>query len=279
MLASFLLSLREGLEAALIIGIVLGALRKLHRGELTSTVWAGAISAILVSVGVGIGLFAVGVELEGKAEQIFEGLTMLLAAGVLTWMIFWMNRQSRNIKSELEAGVTKTVSSTDKRGLFWLAFLAVVREGIELALFLAAAAFASTTQSTVLGALLGLGTAALLGWTFFATTLRLDLRRFFQVTGILLILFAAGLVAHGVHELNEAGIIPAIIDPLWNANAIIPETSFIGTILYTLFGYNATPTLTEMLAYFGYLAAVLIGLKLANQRAERAEALPIQSQA
>jgi high-affinity iron transporter len=279
MLASFLLSLREGLEAALIIGIVLGALRKLQRGELTSTVWAGAISAILVSVGVGIGLFVVGVELEGKAEQIFEGLTMLLAAGVLTWMIFWMNRQSRNIKSELEAGVTKTVSSTDKRGLFWLAFLAVVREGIELALFLAAAAFASTTQSTVLGALLGLGTAALLGWTFFATTLRLDLRRFFQVTGVLLILFAAGLVAHGVHELNEAGIIPAIIDPLWNANAIIPETSFIGTIFYTLFGYNATPTLTEMLAYFGYLAAVLIGLKLANQHAERADALPVQSQA
>jgi high-affinity iron transporter len=278
MLASFLLSLREGLEAALIIGIVLGVLRKLHRHELTSTVWAGVISAILVSIAVGVGLFAIGVELEGQAEQVFEGLTLFLAAGVLTWMIFWMNSQSRNIKSELEAGVTIAVSSTDRRGLFWLAFLAVVREGIELALFLTAAAFASTTQSTVVGALLGLGTAALLGWTLFATTLRLDLRRFFQATGILLILFAAGLVAHGVHELNEAGIIPAIIDPLWNANAFIPETSFIGTILKTLFGYNATPTLTEMLAYFGYLAAVIISLRFANQRAEKAGPLPIQSQ-
>jgi high-affinity iron transporter len=107
----------------------------------------------------------------------------------------------------------------------------------------------------------------------------LDLRRFFKVTGVLLILFAAGLVAHGVHELNEAGIIPAIIDPIWNTNVIIPETSFVGVILKTLFGYNATPTLTEMLAYFGYLAAVLIGLKFANQRAEKADALPVQSQA
>jgi len=131
----------------------------------------------------------------------------------------------------------------------------------------------------VIGALLGLGTAALLGWTLFATTLRLDLRCFFQVTGILLILFAAGLVAHGVHELNEAGIIPAVIDPLWNANAVIPEASFVGTILKTLFGYNATPTLTEMLAYFGYLAGVLIGLRLSNRRAEKAESLPAQSQA
>jgi len=244
-----------------------------------STVWAGVISATIVSIIIGAGLFIIGVELEGQAEQIFEGLTMFLAAGVLTWMIFWMNRQSRNIKSELEAGVTKTVSSTDKRGLFWLAFLAVVREGIELALFLTAAAFASTTQSTVLGALLGLGTAALLGWTLFATTLRLDLRRFFQVTGVLLILFAAGLVAHGVHELNEAGIIPAIIDPIWNANVVIPETSFVGMILKTLFGYNATPTLTEMLAYFGYLAAVIFGLRFANQRAEKAKTLPNQSQA
>jgi high-affinity iron transporter len=279
MLASYLLSLREGLEAALIIGIVLGSLKKLNRNDLTPTVWAGAASAAIVSLIAGIVLFVIGVELEGQAEQIFEGLTMFLAAGVLTWMIFWMNRQSRNIKGELEAGVTKSVSVADKRGLFWLAFLAVVREGIELALFLTAAAFASTTQFTVIGALLGLGTAALLGWTLFATTLRLDLRRFFQVTGILLILFAAGLVAHGVHELNEAGIIPAVIDPLWNANTVIPEASFVGTILKTLFGYNATPTLTEMLAYFGYLTGVLIGLRLSNRRAEKTESLPAQSQA
>jgi len=277
-LASFLLSLREGLEAALIIGIVLGALRKLHRPGLTPTVWAGAFSAILVSLLAGIGLYAIGFELEGPAEMVFEGLTMLLAAGVLTWMIFWMSRQARNIKGNLEAGVSKTVTAADKRGLFWLAFLAVVREGIELALFLTAAAFAATAQSTVIGALLGVSAAALLGWSLFASTLRLDLRRFFRVTGILLILFSAGLVAHGVHEFIEAGILPALIDPLWNLNVLLPGTSFIGTVLGTLFGYSPDPSLTEMLAYFGYLAVVLVALRRKNKRAEEAKALVTQSQ-
>ncbi len=278
MLASYLLALREGLEAALIIGIVLGALRKLQRNDLAPTVWAGVLSAVIVSLVAGLGLYMIGVELEGQAEEIFEGLTMLLAAGVLTWMIFWMNRQSHNIKADLEHGVSRTVSAADKRGLFWLAFLAVVREGIELALFLTAATFASSAESTVIGALLGLGTAVLLGWTLFATTVRLDLHRFFQVTGVLLILFAAGLVAHGVHELVEAGLLPALIDPVWDVNALIPETSFLGMILKTLFGYNADPTLTEMLAYFGYLIAVVIGLRVINKRAEKAEALITQSQ-
>jgi high-affinity iron transporter len=271
MLASYLLSLREGLEAALIISIVLGVLRKLNRQDLSSTVWAGVVSAIVVSLTAGIGLYAIGIELEGQAEEIFEGLTMLLAAGVLTWMIFWMNRQARTIKSDLESGVTRSVKASDKRGLFWLAFLAIVREGIELALFLTAATFATSPQATLVGTLLGLSTAVLLGWALFTTTLRLDLRRFFQVTGILLIFFAAGLVAHGVHELNEAGTIPAVIDPLWDISAFLPEATFIGTLLKTLFGYNANPSMTEMLAYFGYLAAVAIGLRTTNKRAEKAE--------
>jgi high-affinity iron transporter len=273
MLASYLLSLREGLEAALIISIVLGALRKLNRQDLSSTVWAGVACAIVVSLAAGIGLYAIGIELEGQAEMIFEGLTMLLAAGVLTWMIFWMNRQARTVKTDLESGVTRSVKASDKRGLFWLAFLAVVREGIELALFLTAATFATSAQSTAIGALLGLGTAVLLGWMLFATTLRLDLRRFFQVTGALLILFAAGLVVHGVHELVEAGLLLAIIDPVWDISTLIPETSFFGIMLKTLFGYNANPTLMEMLAYFGFLAAVFLGLRATNKRVEKAEAI------
>jgi high-affinity iron transporter len=279
MLPSFLLSLREGLEAALIISIVLGVLRKLNRQDLSSTVWAGVASAIVVSLAAGVGLYAIGVELEGQAEMIFEGLTMLLAAGVLTWMIFWMNRQARTIKSEMESGVTRSVKASDKRGLFWLAFLAIVREGIELALFLTAATFATSAQAMLMGTLLGLSTAILLGWALFTTTIRLDLRRFFQVTGILLILFAAGLVANGVHELNEAGVIPSLIDPVWDISGLIPETTFIGTLLKTLFGYNANPSLTEMLAYFGYLAAVVIGLRATNKRAKNAESMTAQLQA
>ncbi|MBM3151526.1 MAG: hypothetical protein FJZ96_04865 [Chloroflexi bacterium] len=265
MFPSYILSLREGLEAALIIGIVLGALRQVRHLELKPALWAGTASAILVSLAAGIGLSLLGFSLEGKAEQVFEGITMLLAAGILTWMIFWMNRQSHNLKGNLETGVTRAAAGSGKRAIFALAFFAVVREGIELALFLTAAAFASDANQTILGALLGLGTAVLLGWSLFATTVRLDLRRFFQVTGFLLILFAAGLIAHGVHEFNEVGWIPALIEHVWDVNAIMDETSTFGLLLKALFGYNGNPSLTEMLAYAAYFVAILFGLRLANK--------------
>jgi high-affinity iron transporter len=265
MLPTFLLSLREGLEAALIIGIVLGALTKIRRDDLSSAVWLGTLSAIGVSILTAVLLTTFGMSLEETAEQIFEGITMLIAAGILTWMIFWMRKQARFLKSELEAGVNKAAASTGKRAMFWLAFVAVVREGVELALFITAAFFAGdqsqvTTNiiQTLAGTILGLGTAALLGWTLFATTVRLDLRRFFQVTGILLILFAAGLVAHGVHEFNEVGWIPVVVEHIWDVNSIIDETSLGGQLLRTLFGYNGNPSLTEMIAYFAYLIVVSI---------------------
>jgi high-affinity iron transporter len=265
MLPTYLLSLREGLEAALIIGIVLGAVNKIRRADLVPSVWLGTLSAVIVSILTAALLTSFGMSLEERAEQIFEGITMLLAAGILTWMIFWMGKQARFLKSELEAGVNKAAASTGKSAVFWLAFMAVVREGIELAIFVTAAFFAvnaSEANSNVIqvlaGTILGLGTSALLGYTIFATTLRLDLRRFFQVTGLLLILFAAGLVAHGVHEFNEVGWIPAIVEHVWDVNMILDENSFAGQLLKTLFGYNGNPSLTEILAYFAYLVTVVI---------------------
>jgi high-affinity iron transporter len=268
MLPSYLLSLREGIEAALIIGIVLGALRQMRRMDLSSAVWIGVISASALSVLAGVLLTTLGLGFEGQAEQIFEGITMLLAAAVLTWMIFWMSRQARNIKGELESGVHKAAFEGGKRGLFALAFLAVLREGIELALFLVASVFASDVQGTLIGAFLGLGTAILLGWSLFATTVRLDLRRFFQVTGFLLILFAAGLVAHGVHEFNEAGLIPSVIEHVWDVNPILDENSTLGSMFKALFGYNGNPSLTEVLAYFAYFVAIFFGLRLFDRRSE-----------
>jgi high-affinity iron transporter len=265
MLPTYLLSLREGLEAALIIGIVLGALSKIRRTDLSPAVWLGTLSAVGISILTAVLLTTFGMSLEDKAEQIFEGVTMLIAAGILTWMIFWMGKQARFLKGELEAGVNKAAASTGRRAAFWLAFVAVVREGVELALFITAAFFAGdqsqmTTNiiQTLAGTILGLGTAALLGWTLFATTVRLDLRRFFQVTGILLILFAAGLVAHGVHEFNEVGWIPAVVEHIWDVNIILDENSLVGQLLRTLFGYNGNPSLTEMIAYFAYLVVVSI---------------------
>jgi high-affinity iron transporter len=283
MLPTYLLSLREGLEAALIIGIVLGAVSKIRRNDLAPAVWLGTLSAVIVSILTAVILTSFGMSLEATAEQIFEGITMLIAAGILTWMIFWMSKQARFLKSELEAGVNKAAASTGKRAVFWLAFVAVVREGVELAFFITAAFFAGDQSQvtnniiqTLAGTILGLGTAALLGWTLFATTVRLDLRRFFQVTGILLILFAAGLVAHGVHEFNEVGWIPAVVEHVWDMNMVLDETSLPGQLLRTLFGYNGNPSLTEMIAYFAYLIVVSIFWRRDNAVPAKA---PAQSRA
>lgn len=264
MFPTYLLSLREGLEAALIIGIVFGALQKIRRTDLAPALWMGALVAFGVSILTAIILTSYGMSLEETAEQIYEGVTMLLAAGILTWMIFWMSKQAKSLKTELEEGVNKAASTTGKRAVFWLAFLAVVREGVELALFITAAFFAGNNANltsniilTVSGLVLGLGTAVLLGWSLLAATTRLNLRRFFQVTGFLLILFAAGLVAHGIHEFNEVGWIPSIVEHVWDMNSIISETSVTGELLKTLFGYNGNPSLTEIIGYFVYLVAAL----------------------
>ena len=265
MLPSYLLSLREGIEAALIVGIVLGALRQMRRTELVPAVWFGTLSAAALSLLGGILLTTFGLSFEGAAEQIFEGITMILAAALLTWMIFWMSRTARTLKSDIEANVHRAAFGTGKRAVFFVAFIAILREGIELALFLTASVFATNTLQTLIGAILGLGTAILLGWSIFAAILRLDLRRFFQVTGFLLILFAAGIVAHGIHEFNEVGWIPAVIEHVWDVNAILDENSTFGLLLKALFGYNGNPSLTEVLAYAVYFAAVFLGLRSANK--------------
>ena len=259
MATSFLLSLREGLEAALIIGIVLGVLRKIERQNLNSTVWLGALCAVLVCILAAIGLNWVGAEFEGQGEQLFEGITMLLAASVLTWMVFWMRKQSNTLKQEIEVDVRGAAQGSGQRALFFLAFLAVVREGIELSLFLLAARLASNPTQEFVGAALGISSAALLGWVIFASSRRLSLTKFFQSTNVLLALFGAGLVGLGIHEFNELGWIPAIVDHVWNLSALIPDESTVGHLLKALVGYNSSPSLSQVIAYMGYFA-VLSGL-------------------
>lgn len=260
MLPSFLLALREGVEAALIIGILFGALRKLDRMDLSSRVWFGALSAIGVSILGAVGLTIAGMSLEGTAEQVFEGVTMLVAAGLLTWMIFWMHRQSRFLRGKIENNVRQAIGHTGGMALFWVAFLAVVREGIELALLLVAVGMTTGAMQNLTGSVLGLAAAVALGWLLFTSTRRLPLGRFFQVTNILLIFFAAGLVAHGVHEFNEAGLIPSVIEHLYNINPVLDEKSVIGQLLTALFGYNGNPSLTESIAYVGYFLVLLLNV-------------------
>ncbi len=258
MLASFLLSLREGLEAALIIGIVLGVLVKLKRTDLNTVVWRGVGLAALLSLLAAIALNLLGMEFEGKGEEIFEGVAMLLAAGVLTWMILWMKNHGGSLKSEIEEQTNLAALGKGQKALFALAFLAVFREGIELALFLLAARLTSSPLQTVSGALLGLIGAGILGWILFTSTMRLSLRNFFGATNILLVIFAAGLVGLGVHEFNEAGVIPSVIEHVWDFNGILSDKSEVGLLLKALVGYNGNPSLTEVGAYISYLAVLVV---------------------
>lgn len=262
MLAGFLLALREGVEAALIVGIVLGMLRKMNRTDRAPWVWLGVGTAAVISVIAALVLNLLGAEFEGAGEQIFEGLTMLFAAGVLTWMIFWMQKQGRQTQLGLEADVKSALSRGTRWGLFFVAFLAVVREGVELALFLTAVNFsepAAGVEAPILGwlgGLLGLIAAVIIGWLMFDTAIKLNLRRFFQLTSIVLIVFAAGLAGHAIHEFNELGWIPSVVEHVYDVNAFIPETALVGQFLKALFGYNANPSLTEMMGYLGYFVAV-----------------------
>jgi high-affinity iron transporter len=266
MFASALITLREGLEAALVVGIVLGVLRKMGRAERSRSVWAGVLAAVAVSVVAGLALNALGVAFEGRGEAIFEGVAMLLAAAVLTWMIFWMQRQGRKIQADLEMDVRRAAIKESARALFSLAFVAVVREGIETVLFLTAAAFSAMAGQTIIGGILGLIVAVIIGWLIFAAGKELNVRAFFRVTGVLLVLFAAGLVAHGVHELQEATLLPTIVEHVWNVNPVLSEDSTVGEFLKALFGYNGNPSLIEVLSYIGYYVAIYLGTRSSGER-------------
>ncbi len=263
MLAALLISFREGLEAALIIGIILGYLRKTGVARNKNRfVWIGVFSAILLSIVLAAVLQFIGVKLEGRMEEAFEGATMLLAAGVLTWMIFWMRRQSRLMKSSLEDRVRETTLARDHWGLVGVAFISVFREGVETALFLTAAAFAGDGSGTLLGASLGIMAAIIAGYLIYASTSSLNLKQFFNLTSFLLLMFAAGLVAHGVHEFQEADILLTIKEHVWDTNAFLNENSPLGELLKTLIGYNGNPSLLEVISYWGYWGLVLLGMRL-----------------
>ncbi|HXF81906.1 MAG TPA: iron uptake transporter permease EfeU [bacterium] len=256
MAASFLITLREGLEAALILGIILAYLSRTGNRDRAGSVWAGTAAAVLLSLGAGGMVFLTAGSIEGRAEEIFEGVAMFTAAAVLTYMIFWMRRQAINIRAHLQAQVHTALESGSALALGLLAFVAVGREGIETALFMFAAARTTSSYETTVGGLLGLAAAALLGYLLYRGTYRLNLRAFFNVTSILLLLFAAGLLAHGFHEFHEAAIIPPVIEHVWDINPILNENSTLGSFLKALFGYNGNPSLVEVLAWAGYLALV-----------------------
>ncbi len=266
MLASFLITFREALEAALIIGIIAAYVAKLGRKDLNRYIYAGIAGAIVASMAIAVVFKFVYGEFEGRAEELFEGGAALTAAIVLTYMIFWMAHNSKKIKGEMQEKIDIAVSKGEMLGVAALSFIAVFREGVETVLFLGTLAIQSPFD-TILGFILGVAVVVILSFVMFKGVYRLDVSKFFKYTSILLILFSAGLTAYGVHELNDAGIIPPVVEHVWDINPpqnmdgsypAFHEKGIIGSSLKALVGYNGNPSLTEVLAYIGYW--IIIGI-------------------
>lgn len=256
MAASVLITLREGLEASLIVSIILAYLAKTGNRDKSGTVWIGVALSVLMSTLIAVAIFLTAGGLEGRTEELFEGVAMFTASGVLTYMILWMRKQAINIRAHLQKQVSTALESGSLMALGLLAFVAVGREGIETALFMFAATRAASPLAATVGGLLGLAAAIFLGYLVYRGTYRLNLRAFFHVTSVLLLLFAAGLLAHGIREFHEVGVVPPVVEPIWDTNPILHERSTIGGFLKALFGYNGNPSAVEVLAYAGYLLIV-----------------------
>jgi high-affinity iron transporter len=260
-----LTGLREGVEAALIVSIILAYLAKTGNQRHFGKIWLGAGAAVAISVVIGVVLFTTIGGFEEPAEQIFEGFAMLIAAGVVTWMLFWMRRTAANIKGELHAGVDRALMEGGIFGLSILAFTAVIREGIETALFLMGQATAAGTEasSTLVGAIIGLAIAVAIGWGLYRGARVINLRTFFSWTGIALIFIAAGLLSHGIHEFIEAGWISFGTATAFDISAVLPHEpdagalGVIGSILRALVGYTSTPEWITFIAWLAYVVAVL----------------------
>jgi high-affinity iron transporter len=260
-----LTGLREGVEAALIVSIILAYLAKTGNQRYFGRIWLGAGAAIAVSVAIGVVLFVTIGGFEEPAEQIFEGVAMLTAAAVVTWMLFWMRRTSANIKGQLHAGVDRALLQGGIFGLTILAFTAVIREGIETALFLMGQATAAGTQatSTLVGAIIGLAIAVGIGYGLYRGARVINLRTFFSWTGIALIFIAAGLLSHGIHEFIEAGWIGIGTATAFDISAILPHDpeagalGVVGSILRALVGYTSTPEWITFVTWLTYVVVVL----------------------
>ena len=261
MFSALLIALREGLEAALIVGILLGYLRKIGRNDHAVFAWAGVIIAVVLSAVAALGMRFIGAELETPYEQIFEGTTIFLAVAILTWMIFWMRHQGRYLKRDIERQVHAVVTGEETWGMFALAFLSVFREGLETALFLAANAFAVDSTGTWIGALVGLGLAVAAGALIYIYAVRLDVNLFFKVTSVLLVVFAAGLVARGIGEYQEIGWLPILTNTAWDTSGRLNIDSALGSILQALFGYNDKPSVLQVVSYVGYWLVIVQAIR------------------
>jgi high-affinity iron transporter len=257
MLSTFIIALREGLEAALIVGILVAYLVKTGRKALLAPLWAGVALAVLVSLAAGAFLTITSTELSPRGEEFFAGTTSFLAVGFVTWMVFWMKRTARHLKGQLE-GQMSTAVLAGPLALAAAAFFAVVREGLETSLFIYANfKTVSSTPSATVGLILGLGLAITLGYLIYRSSIKINLSKFFNYTGIALIVVAAGVLSYGIHEYQELGWLPGADFFVWDVTSVIAKESLLGGVLAGTIGFDTTTSLLQFVLWGAYLAAVL----------------------
>lgn len=262
MLIPFLIMLREGIEAALIVGIIAGYLVQSGRRRLIPAVWIGVLLAVALSLFIGAALLWLSAEFPQKQQEFFEGIVGLIAVAVLTSMVFWMKNSAHTLKQQIRDSVEHAVhdhAATDGQGwaLVGVVFLAVAREGLESIFFLLAIFQQSQDWKAPVGALAGVLVSIIVGYGLYSGGIRINLRRFFRMTGVFILLVAAGLLAGVLRKFHEAGLWNHLQQVMFDFNDILPMDSSLGTILSGLFGYQAAPVAGELIVYVAFLILTL----------------------
>jgi high-affinity iron transporter len=271
MLGNALIGLREGLEASLVVSILVAFLVRTNRRSELPRVWLGVAIAVLVSVGVTLGLTLTEQALTFEAQEALGGSLSIIAVGFVTWMIFWMRRNARTLSSNLRGKLDDAIR-IGPVAVVVMSALAVGREGLETAVFFfAAAQAAGETTRPLIGFLLGIATSVALAYLLYRGAVKINLGKFFTVTGFFLIFVAAGILAYGIHDLQEAGILPGLTTLAFDVSAAIPPDSWYGTLLKGVLNFSPQTTVLEAVVWVGYVAVVLT-LFLRPQRRTVAQA-------
>jgi high-affinity iron transporter len=279
-LATLVIFLREGIEASMIVAILLAYLDRLGRREYFKDVFLGVGAALLLATGGGVAAYLTISSYDGsRVQTIFETVTYILAAAVLTYMTFWMRNHARSISSELRSKADAAFDGKARWGLALLAFQAVGREGLETVVFTLAIIFSTSAASALTGAVIGLAASMVVAFFIYRLGHKLNMSRFFTVIGCLLMVFAAGLLADTVQNLQELGWLRVLDVPMWHTGSILSEDSSFGDVLHSFFGYSDSPTPLQLIVYVAYLAIVIaafLGLRSAI-RAHKAPQPAVES--
>ncbi|MEV4969997.1 iron uptake transporter permease EfeU [Streptomyces scopuliridis] len=258
MFGNYLIGLREGLEASLVVCILVAYLVKTERRDALRPIWLGIGVAVVIALGFGFGLEFGSQELTFEAKEALGGSLSVLAVALVTWMVFWMRRTARHLKKELH-GRLDAALQMGTGALVATAFLAVGREGLETALFVWASVRASSdgSHAPLIGVLLGIASAVVLGWLFYRGALRINLAKFFTWTGGMLVIVAAGVLAYGVHDLQEARFLGGLSTKAFDISTTIPPDSWYGTLLKGVFNFQPDPTVLQVIVWCLYLVPTL----------------------